>query len=119
MIISYTAPGLEAHDVGQIVVHVINSSPVGVSEFVPLLNGEYTIPVSGLGSNFNNPSPRVPKAIFIGGGFSETEIKEMYKVKSLQQVPWLYPPAGRANGTVVPPTEVIVARVKQVFQEHG
>lgn len=101
-------------------VHVINNAPVGKSEFVPLIKGEILIPVSGLGSNMNNPNPRIPKAIFIGGGFSQSEIDEMYSVKSLQTVPWLYPPtASRENGTIVPPTEAIVGRVKQVFAEHG
>ena len=101
------------------VVHVIHSAPIGKSEFVPLLAGESTIPVSGLGSNFNNPNPQVPKAIFIGGGFAASEIEEMYQVPALQAVPWVYPPAGRANGTVPPPTNFIVERLKQVFQEHG
>ena len=101
-------------------VHVINNAPVGVSEFVHLLKCEITLPQSGLGSNFNNPDPRNPKAIFIGGGFSQSEIDEMISVESLLTVPWLYPPtAGRENGTVVPPTAAIVARVKQVFAEHG
>lgn len=102
------------------VVHVINNSPNGVAELIPLVEGQITIPQSGLGSNFNNPDPRIPKAIFIGGGFSQYEIDMMYHHKSLQTVPWLYPPtAGRANGTVVPPTEAIAGRVKQVFAEHG
>ncbi|KAK5170457.1 uncharacterized protein LTR77_005045 [Saxophila tyrrhenica] len=101
------------------VVHVINSAPVGKSEFIPLLKGEYTIPVTMLGSNFNNPNPKVPKAIFIGGGFAQSEIDEMYNVCSLQVVPWVYPPAGRSNGTVVPPTSFIAERVKAVFKENG
>lgn len=55
------------------VVHVINNAPVGKSELVPLLKGEILIPVSGLGSNMNNPEPRIPKAIFIGGGEYQSE----------------------------------------------
>ena len=82
--------------------------------------GQITIPASGLGSNFNNPDPRIPKAIFIGGGFSQYEIDAMYNNTAVQGVPWLYPPtASRENGTIVPPTEVIVATVKGVFAAHG
>jgi len=93
---------------------------VGVSEFAPLLKGEILIPVSGLGSNMNSSDPKIPKAIFIGGGFSQSEIEEMYEKPIMKTVPWLFPPtATRENGTIVPPTEMIVGRVKQVFAEHG
>ncbi|KAF2210753.1 hypothetical protein CERZMDRAFT_91138 [Cercospora zeae-maydis SCOH1-5] len=103
------------------IVHVIHSASDGKSELGPLLAGEATIPVSGLGSNINNPSPQVPWAIFIGGGFAASEINEMYGSSlALQVVPWLFPPtAARANGTVVPPTAMIVERVKAVFKERG
>ncbi|PIA97281.1 hypothetical protein CB0940_06060 [Cercospora beticola] len=103
------------------IVHVIHSASDGKSEFGPLLAGEATIPVSGLGSNINNPSPEAPWAIFIGGGFAASEINEMYGSSlALQTVPWLYPPTtARANGTVVPPTAMIVERVKAIFREHG
>ncbi|KXS97039.1 hypothetical protein AC578_2858 [Pseudocercospora eumusae] len=103
------------------VVHVVNSAPNGIYEFPPLVTGEYSIPVSGLGSNVNSPSPKVPKAIFVGGGFSQWEINKMYYTYAeVQAVPWLYPPTtARANGTVIPSTEVIVARVKQVFAQYG
>ncbi|KAI5360822.1 hypothetical protein Slin15195_G087380 [Septoria linicola] len=103
------------------VVHVIHSSPNGKSEFLPLLTGEETIPVSGLGSNVANGIPQVPRAIFIGGGFSPSEINEMYGSSiAMQDVPWVYPTARkRDNGTVIPPVAAIVARVKQVFAQNG
>lgn len=105
----------------QPVVHVIHSSPNGKSEFLPLLTGEETIPVSGLGSNVANGIPQVPRAIFIGGGFSPSEINEMYGSSiAMQDVPWVYPTARkRDNGTVIPPVSAIVARVKQVFAQNG
>ncbi|CZT25513.1 uncharacterized protein RCC_11246 [Ramularia collo-cygni] len=102
------------------VVHVVHNSPVGVSELVPLLAGEETIPASGLGSNSNTSTPQAPKAIFVGGGFSQSEIAEMYNGTSLQTIPWIYPLASeRVNGTIPPRVEMIAARVKQVFAENG
>ncbi|KAM3421753.1 hypothetical protein BST61_g2131 [Cercospora zeina] len=103
------------------IVHVIHSASDGKSELGPLLAGEATIPVSGLGSNINNPSPQVPWAVFIGGGFAASEINEMYGSSlAFQAVPWLFPPTtARSNGTVVPPTAMIVQRVKAVFKEYG
>jgi len=56
----------------------------------------------------------------VGGGFSASEIAEMYNGTSLQAVPWVYPIAReRVNGTVPPTPEMIVARVKQVFAQNG
>jgi hypothetical protein len=64
--------------------------------------------------------PQVPKAIFVGGGFSASEIASMYNSTTLQAVPWVYPIAReRVNGTIPPSVEMIVGRVKQVFAENG
>jgi len=101
------------------VVHVIDSAPNGMAEFPPLIKGQITIPVSLLGSNVNNLEPKKPKAVFIGGGFSEYEIEMMYSIKAVQKVPWLFPPPGRENGTVVPPTAFIAETVKMVFAANG
>ncbi|EGP85748.1 uncharacterized protein MYCGRDRAFT_94597 [Zymoseptoria tritici IPO323] len=91
-----------------------------LSELIPLLAGENTIPASMLGSNSKSAMPQVPKAIFVGGGFSESEIISMYNGTSLQMVPWVYPlTQKRVEGTIPPTPEMIVARVKQVFAENG
>ncbi|SMR55464.1 unnamed protein product [Zymoseptoria tritici ST99CH_1A5] len=102
------------------VVHVVHNAPVALSELIPLLAGENTIPASMLGSNSKSAMPQVPKAIFVGGGFSESEIISMYNGTSLQMVPWVYPlTQKRVEGTIPPTPEIIVARVKQVFAENG
>ncbi|KAK4499205.1 hypothetical protein PRZ48_009718 [Zasmidium cellare] len=102
------------------VVHVCHNAPVAKSELPALLKGERTEPCSGKGSNTKTRSPKIPKAIFVGGGFSETELEEMRAVDVLRTVPWMYPPANRrpkTNGP--PPMEMIIARAKEAFVEHG
>ena len=60
------------------VVHVCHSAPVAISELRALLRNERTEPSSGLGSNCKSLGPiKVPKAIFIGGGFAPSEVDDM------------------------------------------
>lgn len=97
-----------------------HNAPVAISELVPLLKGERLEPCSGKGTNTKTSDPKIPKAIFVGGGFSDTELQEMRAVEILRTVPWMYPPAHkRPKTTGPPPMEMIIARVKEAFAEHG
>lgn len=101
-------------------VHVCHNAPIAKSELPPLLKGKRIEPASGKGSNTKTSEPKIPEAIFVGGGFSETELEEMRAVDVLRTVPWMYPSAHkRPKTTGPPPIEMIVARAKEAFAEHG
>ncbi|KAF7185850.1 hypothetical protein HII31_12723 [Pseudocercospora fuligena] len=95
------------------VVHVCHNAPIALSELPALFNGEFPCPASGKGSNFNNADPRVPKAIFVGGGFTQYELNQIRKNEDICSVPMIFPdPQTRPTGNVPPPMDRIVARVK-------
>jgi hypothetical protein len=48
-------------------------------------------PLSGVGSNNDNPNPKIPKAIFVGGGFSDEELSEMMGKEEAKDLPWVCP----------------------------
>lgn len=53
------------------------------------MQGKPTQPQSGVGTNVNAASPQIPKAMFVGGGFSEDELQEMLQISEGKSVPWL------------------------------
>jgi hypothetical protein len=48
-------------------------------------------PLSGVGSNNDNPNPKIPKAIFVGGGFSDEELAQMMGKEEARELPWVCP----------------------------
>lgn len=101
------------------VVHVVHTVLAAKSEFPSLLSGSKPIlPTSSLlGSNTANfGTPRIPQAIYVGGGFSTSEVEDMRQVEELKRVPWL---VAVPRGKVPPKMDVIVERCKEVFREKG
>lgn len=67
----------------QLVVHTCLDLPSAESELPALCAGELSAaPSSGLGSNASVPEPsrRVPKAVFFGGGIPEEEIERVQQL---------------------------------------
>lgn len=90
-------------------------------EIVPLLMGQSLQPCSGQGSNARSKEAKIPKAIFVGGGFAEYELQQMRLNEVIRSVPMLYPPPGkRPEGQTnePPPIDKIVARTKEAFAKH-
>lgn len=105
------------------------------SSISSLMNGTPVNPLSGIGSNHNNPNPKIPAAIFVGGGFSDDELSGMMSVPEAKLLPWLSPgdecraevrklgdlmskeqrEGGPGDGVM----EVVVRRVKECLAAHG
>jgi hypothetical protein len=110
-----------------------------VSEFHsaigPLMSGTPHNPSSRVGTNTDNATPKIPLAMFVGGGFSPEELKQMRDVPEARLLPWVHPSQeGRAEvrekgdlmaegqrlqGPGKGVMEVVVARVKECFRVHG
>jgi hypothetical protein len=71
------------------VVHHFQSTPECISNFPSVMEGKPTKPQSGVGTNVNAASPQIPKAMFVGGGFSEDELQEMLQIAEGKAIPWL------------------------------
>lgn len=58
--------------------------------------------------------------IFVGGGFTEAEVKNMRKSDVVRTVPWMYPSASvRAKGKGPPPSKVVLRQARESLIEHG
>lgn len=65
---------------------------------------------------------KIPKAIVVGAGFSESELDEMRTIEGAQNLPWLFPdPLKSAASTLTGPflMKVIVSRAKGCLQSNG
>ena len=97
-----------------LVVHHFQSTPEVFSNLPALMRGERVKPASGVGTNFKSSGEvKVPKAVFVGGGFSEG-----------QTIPWLAPDPERMGevmraGGPWRMMDTIVGRVKKSAKEHG
>jgi hypothetical protein len=54
-----------------------------------LMSGEPVNSLSGVGTNNNDPNPKIPKAIFVAGGFSDDEIAEMMQREEAKKLAWV------------------------------
>ncbi|KAF2122168.1 hypothetical protein BDV96DRAFT_594090 [Lophiotrema nucula] len=114
------------------VVHVCHSLEAFKTEIPALVNRTSPPkPSSGMGSNNDQAAHdyQVPKAIVVGKGFSEDEIKEMQSIESLKgKVVWLLPDTGKftwgmigkavvTGGTALP--GVIAERAKKCLESNG
>lgn len=82
------------------------------------MRGEHPKSESDVGTNNG-----IPKAIFVGGGFSDDELNDMMAIPEGKSIPWLAPDAEqkaevRAKGPEAA-MESIVARTKRCLGDHG
>jgi len=106
----------------QAVVHHFQSISAARKELPPLLRGEAFTPESDVGTDAQSDKPKIPRAIMVGAGFSESELDDMRKIEGAQGVPWLYPdPLKSAASTLSGPflMTVIVKRVKSCLKSNG
>lgn len=105
------------------------------SSIEPLLSGRPVNPISGVGSNTDNPNPKIPLAIFVGGGFAPEEMEQMRGREEANQLPWITPSQEgraevRAKGDLMSKEqqqsgpgkgmmEIVVERVKDCLKSHG
>jgi hypothetical protein len=54
-----------------------------------LISGTPVNSLSGVGSNTDNPNPKIPKAIFVGGGFTDEEIAYMMEDQAAVKLAWV------------------------------
>lgn len=104
------------------VVHHFQSISAARKELPPLLRGEAFTPESDVGTDAKSDKPRIPRAIMVGAGFSESELDDMRKIEGAMSVPWLYPdPLKSAASTLSGPflMTVIVKRVKACLKSNG
>jgi hypothetical protein len=104
------------------VVHHFQSTESARKELPPLLRGEAFTPESDVGTDAKSDKPRIPRAIMVGAGFSESELDDMRKIEGARNVPWLYPdPLKSAASTLSGPflMTVIVKRVKSCLKSNG
>lgn len=83
-------------------------------------------PQSSVGSNItqDRTEPEIPKAIFVGAGFTEEELQEM--MPEGFEIPWLAPHPNRKDeaqrreqdGSAMSMMEMIVSRVKECLREQ-
>lgn len=67
-----------------------------------------------------NANPQVPRAIFVGGGFTQYELNQIRTNQDICSVPMIFPSAKeRPTGNVAPPMDCIVAAVKARLAEIG
>jgi len=86
------------------------------------MRGEKVKPDSGVGSNADSAETKIPQAMFVGAGFSESELDDMRKIEGAHDLPWLYPdPVKSALSTLSGPflMKVIVKRVKSCLETNG
>ncbi|KAK0345602.1 hypothetical protein LTR91_005588 [Friedmanniomyces endolithicus] len=107
------------------VIHHFPSTSAAHAELSPLLRGEIFTPQSSVGTDSHRPhtdKPRIPRAIMVGAGFSESELDEMRQIEGAESVPWLYPdPLKSAASALSGPflMMVIVRRVKGCLRANG
>jgi hypothetical protein len=99
------------------------------------MRGEPVNPLSGIGTNNDNPSPKMPQVMFVGGGFTDAELAEMLAAPEGKSIPWVSPgqeareevrrmgdlmsPEQRAKGPGEGVMEVVVRQVKGCLRERG
>ncbi|KAK0875995.1 hypothetical protein LTR87_010148 [Friedmanniomyces endolithicus] len=104
------------------VVHHFPSTSAAHAELLPLLRGEPFTPHSSVGTDSHTDKPRIPRAIMVGAGFSESELDEMRKIEGAESIPWQYPdPLKSAASALSGPflMMVIVRRVKGCLRANG
>ncbi|KAK5124282.1 hypothetical protein LTR85_001985 [Meristemomyces frigidus] len=104
------------------IVHHFESTDAVHKELPMLLRGEKIKPSSGGGSNAESDETKIPKAVVVGAGFSESELDEMRKIEGAQSLPWLYPdPLKSAASMLSGPflMTVIVKRAKGCLKSNG
>ena len=88
------------------------------------MRGEPVKSVAGVRSNADYEPPKVQKAMFVGGGFSQDELRDMMAIPEGKSIPWLAPDPERmgdvrAAGGPEKAMEMIVGKVKKCLIEHG
>ena len=88
------------------------------------MRGEKVNPPSGVGTNTDNPNPIVPKALFVGGGFSEDELYDMMSIPEGKNMVWLAPGGNHREevaqqGGPEVMLQSIVDRTKKCLMDHG
>ncbi|EME43769.1 hypothetical protein DOTSEDRAFT_151270, partial [Dothistroma septosporum NZE10] len=102
------------------VVHICHNAEAAVAELPKLFANHATKPTADTCSNMERSRARTPKAILVGGGFTDAEFEEMRKEPIVRTVPWMYPPASvRARGKGPPPVGLIVAQARRTLTKHG
>lgn len=105
------------------------------SSISALMRGEPVNPSTGIGTNTDNPNPRIPVAMFVGGGFSAEELQDMMSAPEAKSLPWINPGEQgrqevRAKGDLMSREhqtqgpgkgmmEIVVGRVKECLRSHG
>lgn len=103
-----------------VVVHVCHNAEAAMSELPRLFTDSSVKPAAGKGSNMSREQGKVPKVIFVGGGFTDAEFENMRSFEVLRTVPWMYPPASvRARGKGPPLPELVVAQARKSLADHG
>ncbi len=118
-----------------IVVFRFESVQEYYNSFPKLIRGEPVKSLSGIGTNNDNPNPKVPKVLFVGGGFSEEELSEMRNTDEAKSLPWVNPgprtreevqkvgnlmsKEQRDGGPGPDVMEVVTRRVKECLKAHG
>ena len=114
---------------GQIPIAMCGKMPHLAASFSTLMRGEkISSPQSSVGSNISQDrtSPEIPKAIFVGAGFTEEELQEMRLTPEGSNIPWLAPHPNRKDeaqkreqdGSPMSMMEMIVSRVKRCLREQ-
>lgn len=68
----------------------------------------------------SNHESKVPKAVVVGGGFTESEIEDMRCAEGALKIPWLYLDQATRDGFASSdPMGVIVQRTKKALLEKG
>ncbi|KAK5174291.1 uncharacterized protein LTR77_001371 [Saxophila tyrrhenica] len=117
------------------IIFRFQSAPEFHSSFPFLMKGTPVNPESQIGTNTDNPNPKIPAAIFVGGGFSDDELESMRAVPEAKMLPWVSPSQStreevrkvgdlmsreqREGGPGEGVMEVVVRRVKECLKEHG
>lgn len=87
------------------------------------MRGENIKPQAGCtGTNADSSASTRPKAMFVGGGFSDAELHEMMEVSEARSIPFVAPDPDRQSE--VPqgqgfPMDHIVSRVKTCMEKNG
>ncbi|KAK3707955.1 hypothetical protein LTR37_011807 [Vermiconidia calcicola] len=77
----------------EVIYHFPSVSEFGTN-FPPLIRGEAVVPPSGVGTNATSSTGKIPKALFVGGGFTEEELQSILAVPETDGIVTLGPRQG-------------------------